>query len=259
MRLVRDSRWVASALATVWLLVGAVAANAGPNPFDQTVKPAEIGNPLPAVSLVDQHGRRFTFSSLRGQAAVVGFIYTHCTDTCPIITQKFGRLDHLLGAGPYQLIEITIDPVHDSPAVIAAYARKNGVLSSRWHIATGNPAALESFVRAAGLAVVDNGRGELIHNARLLMLAPDGRLADVVELAAWDPSSVAAQLHHIAGAPSSPLARAEFALTKTVAQFCGGSYQVASGIIDVVAALLVITAGIIVLVWMRRRIFAQGA
>jgi hypothetical protein len=70
---------------------------------------------------------------------------------------------------------------------------------------------------------------------------------------------VAAELQHVAGDSSNPLARADFALTKTVAQFCGGSYQVASGIIDVVAVVLLVGAGVLVLLWMRRRLFAQGA
>lgn len=251
--------WTAALAWAVFMLVCGQPVLVAANPFDQTVKPLEVGAQLPATGFIDQNGRPFTFASLHGRVAVVGFIYTRCTDACPIITQKFAQLDRELGAAPYQLVEVSIDPMHDTPTVLAAYARQYGVRSKRWSILTGDPAALNVFWRSAGLSVIDNGRGELIHNARLLLVAPDGRLAEIVELVAWQPRTVAAEMQHVAGQSSSLLARANFALTKTVAQFCGGSYQVASGIIDVVAALLIISAGIFILYWMRRRIFAQGA
>jgi cytochrome oxidase Cu insertion factor (SCO1/SenC/PrrC family) len=259
MNAVNDSRWIAAMLITAWVALAAGASPAQANPFDLNVTPLEIGDRMPDVAFVDQHGHPFRFSSTQGEAVVVGFIYTRCDDACPIITQKFGQLDRVLGKGPYRLIEVTIDPSHDTPAVIAGYAKKFGIASPRWQVVTGNPAAVTTFARSAGLSVVDNGKGELVHNARLLVVGPDGRLSDIVELIAWEPSKVAAQLEHVAGLSSNPLARADFALTKTVAQFCGGSYQVASGLIDVVAGALVIVGGIMVMLWLRRRLFAQGA
>ncbi len=232
---------------------------ASSNPFDVTVRPLEIGDQMPNVAFVDQRNQPFTFSSAKGLATLVGFIYTHCTDVCPLITQKFGQLNALLGSGPYRLIEVTIDPEHDTQPVLATYAHKYGINAQRWSVVTGDPKAIARFARSAGEAVVDNGHGDLIHSARLLIVAPDGRLADVVQLAAWEPATIAAQLKFVAGTASNPLARADFALTKTVAQFCGGSYQVASGIIDVIAALLIVAVGTLVLVWMRKRLFEQGA
>jgi cytochrome oxidase Cu insertion factor (SCO1/SenC/PrrC family) len=242
-------------------LVLACAPNslAATNPFEENVTPLQIGDQMPSLAFVNQAGHAFTFASERGEATLVGFIYTRCRDACPIITEKFGRLDRVLGRGPYRFALITIDPVHDTPSVLAAYARKHGVSSSRLDFLTGDPRDVERFVRSAGVAVVDNGRGELIHNAQLLVVSPDGRLTDVVGLVAWNPETVGAEMQHVAGAASSPIERADFELTKRVAQFCGGSYQVASGIIDVVAAVLVLGGGVLVLVWMRRRLFQQGA
>jgi cytochrome oxidase Cu insertion factor (SCO1/SenC/PrrC family) len=259
MKTARDSLRVSvcGLLLCLGFLVTAVKASV--NPFDESLKPLAIGDQMPAISLVDQRKRSFTFASARGQAVLVGFIYTRCNDACPLITQKFGQLDMLLGPGPYRLIEVTIDPEHDTQPVLSAYAKKYNVTSPRWSIVTGDPAAVARFVRESGVSVIDNGRGELVHSARLLVVTPDGRLSDVVQLAAWEPKAVAAQLRFVAGATSNPLARLNFSLTKAVAQLCGGSYQVASGIIDVVAALAVVVAGAFVLLWMRRRLYEQGA
>jgi cytochrome oxidase Cu insertion factor (SCO1/SenC/PrrC family) len=250
---------------SLWVMLAChpALAVAGPptpkNPFDETVAPLNVGDSLPAISLTDQHGRPLRFTDLRGQAVIVGFIYTSCHDVCPLITHKFAQLDQLLGDGPYQLVEVTIDPDHDTGSVLAAYARRYGVSGPRWRLVTGAPDEVRTFLRSAGVSVVDNGHGELVHSARLLIVAPDGRLADVVELVAWDPKTVAARTASLVGRGSNVLTRVDFALTKQIAQLCGGSYQLATGIVDVIAAVMIVAAGVLVLVWMRRRLFAQGA
>jgi cytochrome oxidase Cu insertion factor (SCO1/SenC/PrrC family) len=251
-------RWAAIA-ATIFLVGVLAPSKINANPFDQAVRPLEIGDPMPSIVFTNQLGQRETFESMLGQTVLVGFIYTRCNDECPLITQKFGRLNALLGSGPYRLLEVTIDPAYDKVGVIAAYAKKYKVQSARWQILTGDPKQLTTFVRAAGESVIDNGHGQFIHDTRLLFVAPDGRLSDVAQIAAWDPAIVAAQLQHVAGQQSSLLARANFALTKTVAQFCGGSYQAASGIIDVIAAVLLVAIGLWIAWWLRRRLFEQGA
>jgi cytochrome oxidase Cu insertion factor (SCO1/SenC/PrrC family) len=259
MSMVNNSPRIASFVIALLLVSGLTAVAAQPNPFDDNVAPLQIGEQMPAIAFVNQSGQEFTLASQRGQATLVAFIYTRCRDACPIITEKIGRLNRALGPGPYHFALVTIDPAHDSPSVLAAYARKHGVSSPRVDFLTGDARTVERFVRAAGVAVVDNGRGELVHNAQLLVISPVGRLTDVVGLVAWDPRAVAAEMQHVAGVSSSPIERANFELTKRVAQFCGGSYQLASGIIDVVAALALVSGGVLVLVWMRRRLFAQGA
>jgi protein SCO1 len=241
------------------LLGYTLAWAAQPNPFDQVVQPLKVGAPLPQLSLIDERGHTFTTASLRGNATVIGFIYTRCTDACPLITQRFVMLNHDLGFGPYRLLEVTIDPAYDTPPVLAAYARKQKVSGGRFSLATGNPDAIDRFVRAAGVGVIDGGHGDLIHNARLLVVSPDGRLNAVVEQIAWNPQTIAAQLRSLTGESSSPLARLDFQLTKEVAQLCGGSYQTASGIIDVIGVVLIVAAAVLVMLWVRRRVFEQGA
>jgi cytochrome oxidase Cu insertion factor (SCO1/SenC/PrrC family) len=247
----------------IMLFLLALVAAAGPsaparaNPFDQRVTAVQIGDRLPATPFVDQEGHSFSFADLDGRAAVVGFVFTHCKDECPLITQRFGQLDRTLDPGRYALVEVSIDPVRDRPEVIARYARLHG-MHGRWRIVTGEPSQVSAFLREAGVSAIATGTGDIIHNAKLLIIGPDGRLADTVETIGWSPADVAAQLEHDAGASSNWFARLDFALTGAVAALCGGSYQTASGIVDVIAALVVICGGMVALAWLRRRIFAQG-
>ncbi len=235
----------------------ALGGQASANPFDESVRPVRPGDRLPDTAFVDQYDRRFSFDRLHGRAVIVGFIFTHCKDECPLITQRFGQLDRMLDPRRYALVEVSIDPARDTPAVIGQYARMHGI-QGRWHIITGDPDEVMSFVRSAGVSVIANGNGDIIHNAKLLILDTDGRLADTVEATGWNPVDVAAQTEHDAGVSSSWFGRMDFALTGAIAALCGGSYQTASGIVDLVAALFAIGGGLLALAWVGRRIFAQG-
>lgn len=250
---------IAAVASAVTAMGGPQRATATANPFDIRVTPLEVGDRMPATQFVDQRGRPVTFAALQGRTVAVGFVYTRCRDACPLITQKFAALGRELGPAPYHLVEVSIDPERDSVSSIAAYARKYGADSVNSSLLTGDPAKLRGFWREAGVAVIDNGKGELIHNDRVLIVAPDGKLADIITLVAWSPRQLAAEMKHVAGSPSSAWERANLALTKAVAQYCGGSYQIASGIIDVAAALLVLAGGVLVLYFLRRHMSAQGA
>ncbi|MDB5093896.1 MAG: ypmQ 2, partial [Candidatus Eremiobacteraeota bacterium] len=48
------------------------------------------GDAVPAVALIDQTGRRFSFATARGSTTIVSFIYTRCRDArmCPLVAAK---------------------------------------------------------------------------------------------------------------------------------------------------------------------------
>lgn len=43
-----------------------------------------------------------------------------------------GRLSDLESARRPRLVSVSVDPTHDTPAVLAAYAREHGVEGSDW-------------------------------------------------------------------------------------------------------------------------------
>jgi protein SCO1/2 len=52
--------------------------------------------PAPEFTLTDQDGKPCA-ARLRGQVAVVTFIFTTCTDTCPMLTAKLVGIQRRLG------------------------------------------------------------------------------------------------------------------------------------------------------------------
>lgn len=92
---------------------------------------------LPSFSLTATDGRTVTKDDLSGDPWIADFVFTRCQGTCPVMSLKMGKLDRELPP-ELDLVSITVDPEHDTPAVLAEYA-KTFEASERWHFLTGSP------------------------------------------------------------------------------------------------------------------------
>lgn len=106
----------------------------------------------PAFTLMDQDGHRFSSAQLRGRVAVITFIYTSCSDACPIVTSKLMTVHRQLGseAGKVMFVAITIDPLHDSPAILRRYAELFSTPSDHFVFLTGDFDQIQEVVRDYG-------------------------------------------------------------------------------------------------------------
>ena len=86
-------------------------------------------NYFPNIPLTDQNGRTFHLYDdlLKGKTVVVSLIYTTCKDSCPLETARLVQVQHMLGdhvGKDVFFYSISIDPEHDTPEVLKAYAEK---------------------------------------------------------------------------------------------------------------------------------------
>lgn len=101
---------------------------------------------VPSFSLLDQNGQVVTDQTLRGSIAVVSFVYTRCPSVCPMLTAKFKALQTKLGKLPHtRFVSISVDPEHDTPAVLKAYAQRFDA-DPDWLFLTGPLATIEKTV-----------------------------------------------------------------------------------------------------------------
>lgn len=103
--------------------------------------------PAPQFALTDQHGQPFGSAELGSRVALGNFIYTSCTDTCPLLSANMARLQEPLKAeglfgGKVALLSFSLDPERDSPQVLAAYGERFSVDSVGWKMLTGQAEAL---------------------------------------------------------------------------------------------------------------------
>ena len=114
---------------------------------------------VPDFSLVERTGRRVTLADLRGKVWLANFIYTQCTETCPLQSAEVARLQREFGeARDLRFVSITVDPEHDKPAVLREYASRYQADPERWLFLTGSKAAIYALAKDGfKLGVTDAG------------------------------------------------------------------------------------------------------
>ena len=100
-------------------------------------------DPAPAYSLIDQTDASFTSADVNGRVALVNFIYTRCTDACPLITARMREIqERLKSEGLFGtqvvLLSFSVDPQYDNPSVLAEYAQRFHADPAGWRFLTGD-------------------------------------------------------------------------------------------------------------------------
>jgi protein SCO1/2 len=132
-------------------------------------KPLPILGQVPPFQLTAQTGQPFDSESLAGHVWVADFIYTNCPGPCPMMSSQMRRVQiSTAGTPDVALVSFTVDPEHDSPPVLAAYAKHFTADPARWHFLTGEPGRLNDLgLNAFKLNSVD---GSLTHSTRFVLV-----------------------------------------------------------------------------------------
>jgi cytochrome oxidase Cu insertion factor (SCO1/SenC/PrrC family)/cytochrome c2 len=151
-------RWGLAALATAVLL----APHTGEA---QTRRGPEFFTNLPVV---DQNGRELKFYDdlIKDKVVVVMFIYTSCTDICPITTSRMTQIEDKLGDAVGRdifIISLTVDPEHDTPEKLKAYSKAFGT-GPGWTFVTGKPEDIRAINYRLGerSKVISEHRNEIV-------------------------------------------------------------------------------------------------
>jgi protein SCO1/2 len=174
----------------------------GPAPAAEAPAVASPGDPIADARLVDERGRPWTFSSLRGHRVAVTFVYTRCPlpEFCPLMDRHFRAVQADLARRPdladARLVTVTLDPEFDTPAVLESYARRLGADPAVWTFVTGEPAEVSRFSEQFGLYVErPSGRSaDIVHNLRTAVVDAGGRLVKVHSGNSWTPAELVADL-----------------------------------------------------------------
>ncbi len=203
-------------------------------------KPIVRGDTLPPYRFESQTGHAVRFADFRGKVVLLSFIYTRCPDVtiCPAISGKFAYLQHQLDPRRFHLVTMTLDPLHDSPDVLAGYGSRFGTLPDRWSMLTGEPAQIKNVLDDFSLNPLETHPGLILHGDTLAILDPDGKVADLIPTAGWIPDDVIATAKNIAGESSNPFRRFELWSVAGVLAFCGGSLSTGAVVLDSGVVLL---------------------
>ncbi len=130
---------------------------------------------VPDFELTAATGEVFRGHALRGKIWIADFIFTNCAGPCPRMSSQMRLIQNSLADIPeLRLVSFTVDPVRDTPEVLAAYARRYQAQPGRWYFLTGPREALHNLSRNAfKLGDVD---GSLNHNTHFVLVDRQGRI-----------------------------------------------------------------------------------
>jgi protein SCO1/2 len=141
----------------------------------------KVGEPVPDFTLTDQTGRRVSMSQFAGKVIAASFIYTRCPlpNYCFRLSNNLGRLqkrfaDHL--GRELVLLSVTIDPMRDTPEVLAKYAATWKADPHSWHFLTGSEEEVRAVCGKFGVNSFPDD-GALTHSLHTVVIDRQGKLA----------------------------------------------------------------------------------
>lgn len=94
---------------------------------------------IPDFAFVNQDSQKVTNATLAGKIYVADFFFTSCPTICPKMKSQMLRIYEKYKDNPQvMLLSHTIDPKHDTVAVLKEYAERLNVETAKWQFVTGN-------------------------------------------------------------------------------------------------------------------------
>ena len=162
----------------------------GRAPVAQT--PLPVFGVVPTFSLINQSGASVDRDALRGSVWIAEFIFTRCAGQCPLMAARLAQLQRHFAREPrVRFVSITVDPAHDTPAALAAYARRYDADLARWSFLTGDAEAIRALAQQGfHLGLSDDGSVQepITHSVKLVLVDSASRIRGYYD--ATDPRAM---------------------------------------------------------------------
>ena len=262
----------AVALVALACSAGVAAEGVGEAAFDATAalraSQAVIGTRVGEHALVDRSGRAHMLSSFRGKPLLVSFVYTGCSQVCPLTTKMLERAvaaaQRALGAGRFNVLTVGFNLPYDTPAAMADFARRQGVTLPDWEFVSADAAGVQRLTREFGFEFRAT-TGGFDHVTQVSIVDADGKIVRQVYGDQFDLQLLVEPVKQLlTGSPAefSSLAQMidKVKLVCTVYDPVTGEYRFDYAVfIEIASGLSVFFAVLLFMAKGRRRRKAEGA
>lgn len=101
---------------------------------------------VPPFEFTNQDGKIVSNKTFENKVYVVEFFFTTCPTICPKMNANMVKIQNEFYGNPnFGIASISINPNHDTPEVLKAYAIENGTTLKNWHFMTGNKDEIYTF------------------------------------------------------------------------------------------------------------------
>jgi protein SCO1 len=141
---------------------------------------------IPDFRFVSQHGDTITPAATTGKIYVADFFFTTCPTICPTMKTQLKRVYERFQANPrVLLLSHTIDPAHDSVAVLRTYAEQLGVKKAgNWLFVTGNREQIFDLAQTGynvSAQADESAPGGAVHSGAFILVDTQRRIRGVYD------------------------------------------------------------------------------
>ena len=135
---------------------------------------------IPPFKFIDQDGDTVTQDLFKDKIYVADFFFTTCPTICPKMMSQMHRVsDTNSTTTDFSIISHTVNPDHDSVAVLAEYAKLVHAKSPKWMLVTGKKKDIYDIaIDGYKLAVATDPRapGGFLHSELFVLVDKDKRV-----------------------------------------------------------------------------------
>lgn len=139
--------------------------------------------------LINQDSSKIIFpDNFKGKITVIGFIFTHCPDVCPLTTNNMKLVQEELFNEKIPNVEfaaLSFDPGRDTPEVLKKYAKVRNINLKNFEFLTGNKNVIDSLLKNMNVIARANDTtytksGEpvyyFMHTDRITLIDQNGKI-----------------------------------------------------------------------------------
>jgi protein SCO1 len=139
---------------------------------------------IPDFAFINQDSQQVTSQTFAGKIYVTDFFFTTCPTICPKMKSQLLRVYEQFKDEPrVLLLSHTIDPGHDSVAVLRDYAQRLQVSSQKWHFVTGDKDALYGMAAKYLVSAQEEGGepGGFLHSGHFVLVDENRHIRGIYE------------------------------------------------------------------------------
>jgi len=127
---------------------------------------------------INQDNVLISNSYYKDKVYIIEFFFTSCPTICPVMNKSMVKIQNKFYGNPnFGMASISIDPKRDTPEVLKAYAKKNGITLKNWNLMTGKKEDIYAFSNDSFRLYVGenkNVEGGFEHSGLFALIDKDG-------------------------------------------------------------------------------------
>lgn len=132
-----------------------------------------------STKLTNQAGAQHGLDVYHGHPVLISLFYGSCSVTCPLLLDTIRSVERKAAAERRQQLRvllISIDPEHDTPAVLAKLAAERKVDTQRWSLARTDAAAVRKIAALLHVQYRQLPNGDFNHSSMVSLLSAQGEI-----------------------------------------------------------------------------------